>query len=131
MNELKTARVLDVGQCGPDHSMIRSLVQMNFNAVVERAMTVEAAMEALRREPFDLVLVNRIIDCDGSQGIELVRRAQTDPTLREVPVMLVSDFPQAQSDAVALGAEPGFGKSDLFSRSTLDRLADHLPARSR
>jgi hypothetical protein len=37
--------------------------------------------------------------------------------------MLVSDFPAAQQQAVALGAVPGFGKAALGAPDTARRLA--------
>ena len=43
--------------------------------------------------------------------------------------MLVSDLPEAQNQAVALGALPGFGKSALSLPQTLDRLRAALRRR--
>ena len=70
------------------------------------------------------MLVNRVLDLDGSSGLELIQRLKEDPeeSLKATPVMLVSDYPEAQQMAVELGAEPGFGKSELQSPATLDRL---------
>ena len=38
---------------------------------------------------------------------------RTDPALAPIPTLLVSNYPDAQSEAVALGALSGFGKSDI------------------
>jgi hypothetical protein len=38
-----TKRVLDVGQCGPDHAAIRRLVQGTFGAEVVQADSLEDA----------------------------------------------------------------------------------------
>ena len=43
-----------------------------------------------------------------------------------VPVMLVSNYPQYQQQAVDAGAVPGFGKAELRSPTTLARLAEFL-----
>jgi CheY-like chemotaxis protein len=120
----RSPRVLNVGQCGFDHGSISSYLADRFGARVERAENFDDAHEALRRGKFALVLVNRVLDLDGSSGLELIQRLKEDPeeSLKATPVMLVSNYPEAQREAVELGAEPGFGKSELQSPATLDRL---------
>jgi CheY-like chemotaxis protein len=122
--ETGSPRVLNVGQCGFDHGSISSYLADCFGAHVERADGLDDTHEALRRGRFDLVLVNRVLDLDGSSGLELIQTLKEDPeeSLRATPVMLVSNYAEAQRKAVELGAEPGFGKSELQSPATLDRL---------
>jgi len=43
-----------------------------------------------------------------------------------VPVMLVSNFADAQAQAVESGALPGFGKAALNAPETLARLKEQL-----
>jgi CheY-like chemotaxis protein len=116
--------VLSVGQCGFDHRSISTYLANRFGARVEQADSLDDAYEALRRGKFDLVLVNRVFDLDGSSGLELIQTLKEDPeeSLKATPVMLVSDYAEAQQVAVELGAEPGFGKSELQSPATLERL---------
>ena len=71
---------------------------------------------------FDLVLINRVLDYDGASGVALVGRIKADPGLAAVPVMLVSNYEDAQREAVAKGALPGFGKAALGQPHTLARL---------
>lgn len=125
--ELKPATVLNVGQCGADHGMLRSFIEGNFHARVEAARSVPQALEALRKGKYDLVLVNRVIFDDGSDGMELIRSAKKEEF--STPIMLVSNYPDAQSAAVAAGAVQGFGKAELQSRLTLEHLAKFLPVR--
>ncbi|MHC5542025.1 hypothetical protein ACYOEI_27715, partial [Singulisphaera rosea] len=106
-------RILNVGQCGFDNSNLTRFFDQHFRARVSNVDTFDEAVASLRAGPFDLVLVNRISDADGSPGLELIGTLKADQALSEVPVMLVSNFANAQADAVALGALPGFGKSDL------------------
>lgn len=120
--------VLDVGQCSLDHGNISQLLSEAFGAVVQQADSLDQAMEAVRRGGFDLVLVNRIFDADGVEGLELIRRLRADSETAATPVMLVSNFQDAQDAAVSLGANPGFGKSALEAHDTLDRLASILRA---
>jgi CheY-like chemotaxis protein len=122
--ETESPRVLNVGQCGFDHSSISSYLADRFGAHVERAESFDDARQALRGGRFNLVLVNRVLDLDGSSGLELIQTLKEDPQepLKATPVMLVSDYPEAQRMAVELGAEPGFGKSEIQSPATFDRL---------
>ncbi|MBK8913514.1 MAG: response regulator [Phycisphaerales bacterium] len=122
--------VLDVGNCDPDHAAIRAMLTRHFRAEVRRVMFVEEALAALQEREFALVLVNRRIFADDSDGMELIRRMKADPALAALPVMLVSNYPDAQAAAVAAGAEPGFGKAALNAPQTLARIAAHLPQQS-
>jgi two-component system chemotaxis response regulator CheY len=70
----------------------------------------------------DLVLVNRIGDDDGASGLELIRTIKADPALSTLHVMLVSNFADAQTEAIGLGALPGFGKSELGKRALTTKL---------
>lgn len=124
------ARVLDVGQCSADHGMLRAAIERDFAADVDRVMFVEEAVEAMRKQRYDLVLVNRLIFEDGSEGVELIRRARQDPDLADVPIMLISNFAEARRQAVEAGGVEGFGKDDLKRDTTRTRLAEYLPAKS-
>jgi two-component system chemotaxis response regulator CheY len=116
------ARVLSVGQCGFDHGSLHYLFRSLFGTEPLAADSATSALEAIRGERFDLVLVNRIFDADGDSGLEFVRALKSDPGLASTPVMLVSDLKEAQESAVALGAEPGFGKRELTGRKARERL---------
>ena len=106
-------RILDVGQCGFDHSSISRHLSKSYGAEVAAASSKGQAMSSLRAGEFDLVLVNRVLDSDGTSGLDLIRAIKADPDLSGVPVMLVSNYPEAQAEARSLGALPGFGKADL------------------
>lgn len=111
-------RVLSVGQCGFDHSRIARYLEQSFRAQVRGVSTFDEALDVLRSGPYDLVLVNRVNDLDGASGLDLIRSLKADASLANVPIMLVSNYPEAQSEARALGALAGFGKSDLKSETT-------------
>ena len=123
-------RVLDVGQCNPDHSTISRLLSDHFDVRVDRAATVGEALAMMHRQSYRLVLVNRLIDEDGSDGMELIRNATADERLRATPLMLVSNYDDAQNQAVEAGGLRGFGKSQIGNRETIERLAELLPAKS-
>jgi CheY-like chemotaxis protein len=119
-------KVLDVGQCAMDHGAIRRYLETGFQANVTQAHDADDALEALSGAGFDLVLINRVLDSDGSDGLEIVRRIKSDPRLSATPVMLVTNFPEYQQQAIAAGAEPGFGKASLQQPATRERLKPFL-----
>lgn len=122
------ARVLDVGNCQPDHAAIRRLLEREFGAEVVQAHQMEDALEQLRAGRFDLVLINRKLDIDYSDGIDILRQIKADAALAAVPAMLVTNFPEHQEKAVEAGALYGFGKQELSLPSTRQRLAEALGA---
>jgi CheY-like chemotaxis protein len=119
-------RVLNVGQCGPDHSAIRSYLTRNFDCEVDTADATLDALEKLKHEAFDLVLVNRKLDIDYSDGIDVIRALKADPAAAAVPVMLLTNYPEHQDAAIAVGAIRGFGKLEFGKAETRDRLAPIL-----
>lgn len=121
-----TKRVLDVGNCVPDHGAIRRMLETNFGAEVLQAHGPEDTRAALERGGVDLVLINRKLDQDYSDGLEILKQIKTDPRLRAVPVMLITNYPEHQAAAVAEGAEYGFGKLELGKPETHERLAKIL-----
>lgn len=119
-------RVLDVGNCGPDHGAICDLIMSNFDAEVVQAHGMTDALDELRRGSFDLVLVNRLMDRDGASGLSIIESIKHDAELGETPVMLISNYEEYQQKAVQLGAEPGFGKATLHGGETQERLSQVL-----
>ena len=116
-------RVLDVGQCGFDHSSIRQFIEECIaGAEVLRAHGLSDALRKLQGGDVSLILVNRRLDRDGSDGIEVIRRIKADPAAVGAAVMLVSDYSKYQEQAVAAGALPGFGKSQLRGAGTLEKI---------
>lgn len=119
-------QVLDVGQCASDHQAIRDLIQRHFRATVDRAQSLDDALTALSAKRYDLVLVNRLLDVDGSQGMAIIKRLKSDESMKTIPVMLVSNHADAQRAAVQTGAERGFGKAGLSDPRTVETLARFL-----
>ena len=119
-------QVLSVGQCGADHGGIARALRQVFGAEVVAAHSSAEALQQMRHGEFALVLVNRVLDADGSAGLDLVRAVKEDEALRRVPVMLVSNYEDAQEEAVAAGAEPGFGKAALGRPEMLGRVQPFL-----
>ena len=116
-------RVLDVGQCNPDHATIRSYLTRNFDCEIERTHGADDTLEALRSGQFDLVLINRKLDADYSDGVEILRQIKADKEIASVPVMLITNYPEHQAAAIAEGAIYGFGKLEFERPETRERLA--------
>lgn len=122
---MSTKQILSIGQCFADHGAIERTFQKHFAAEVIGADTASEALDLLRQQSFHLILVNRVFDADGAGGIEFVRQLKANEQ-QTVPVMLVSNYEDAQRQAVAAGAVPGFGKAALGHPAMIARVASCL-----
>lgn len=117
--------VLSVGQCRPDSAAIAHYLKTHFQANVLTADLPDEALAVLNANTVDLVLLNRKLDIDSSDGLSILPliRASNKP---DIPVMLVSNYADWQQKAVELGTIYGFGKAELNRPETRDRLASIL-----
>lgn len=124
-------RVLLIGHCSSDSGALKRVVREVDPSADVQSVHDEQSLDAALRDGVDLLLVNRVLDygfADGS-GVSMLKRVLARyPKTRG---MLISNLPDAQESAVAVGALPGFGKSDLWSphvrtllRSALSVAAD-------
>ena len=113
-------RVLSIGQCGVDHGSLARLFQSEFGLPVDGASTLREAERLLQTGSYALILVNRKLDLDGSSGLAVLQNLIDQHP--GVPAMLVSNYPDAQQQAIELGAAPGFGKAQLHQPETLSRI---------
>ena len=125
---MNPAPVLCVGNCRPDQAALAGLLDQHFNVSIQTADSADAACAAAEETEFALILVNRVLDADRSSGIELVGRLRT--VCAGVPIMLISNYADAQEAAQAAGAAPGFGKGGLHDAATIKQLAAFLPRRN-
>lgn len=118
-----------VGHCGFDSgSLSRFAKQAAPDAEVTR-VNDQAALDALAK-PTTLLLVNRVLDGRfeaGGSGVELIRALQGSDNAP--PAMLISNYEDAQQEAEAAGALPGFGKSQVGDAGTLKHLTDLVASR--
>jgi len=115
-------RVLSVGNCGFDHSNLSSMLADHFGADVLPVAATDTALDQIQGGEFDLVIVNRIFDETGEAGISFIERMMQD-IASPPPVMLLSNFPEAQAQAIDQGAVAGFDKAAMTAPETIDRLA--------
>lgn len=121
-----TKTLVDCGNCGPDFNSIRQMVKSNFNATVLQTHGAEDTLELLRDRSIDLVMVNRKLDRDYTDGIEIIKQIKADPELCNVPVMLVTNYDEHQEAAMELGAKRGFGKLEIGKQETVAILKPYL-----
>lgn len=117
--------VLSVGQCNPDHSRISAVFEQHFGARVETADSQAEAIRLAEANRYAIILVNRVLDATGSSGLDIIGVLAASESSKS-PLMLVSNYEDAQTEAIALGAVPGFGKAKLDENSTLEIFRQYL-----
>lgn len=118
--------VIDCGNCGPDYNAIRQMVQANFEAVVLQTHGLEDTLELLGQREVNLITVNRKLDRDYTDGMDVIRGIKADPRFTSIPVMLVTNYEEHQQAAIAEGAVQGFGKLTVRAAGTVELLQQHL-----
>ena len=115
-------RVLDVGNCDPDHAAITAFFTSNFDVEMGRAKLPSDTMSQLKSGDWDLVVINRKLDEDYTDGLEIIKQMKAEPDTKDVPVMLVTNLPEHQELAVAEGALQGFGKLEYGDPAAIERV---------
>lgn len=115
-------QVLDVGNCVPDHASIKHFFTSNFDCEVSQAHGPEDTVALLKEKRFDLVVINRKLDRDYTDGTETLKLIKADPEIASVPVMIITNYEDHQDAAVELGAQRGFGKLEYDQPETLEKL---------
>jgi hypothetical protein len=125
-------KVALVGHCGPDSSFLRITVRKAHPEAEVLMVDDDRELTRALADGVELLLLNRELSYGfhDTLGVDLIKRLK-DQNLN-VKMMLVSNYPEAQQEAIAAGALPGFGKRELgFPRIlTLIReaLEDETPA---
>jgi len=103
------SRILIVDDHSPARSLIRACVSLDGHSVVE-AGTGEAAIEALRKLPFDLVLLDLVMP--GMDGYSILEALRTMPTVANTPVITLSD----RDESIDAMRAAGLGALDHLSK---------------
>ena len=120
-------RVILVGHCGIDGPRLQQEISSKApDFDVTRINDLEE-LESAVKEGADLLLVNREPVGFEEEGVDIIR--DVHQKYPDQKMMLVSDYPEAQDEAVKAGALPGFGKADIGSTKLVETvkgaLADH------
>ena len=116
-------KVLNIGQCALDNSNIGDMLKSNFEVEIKTADSHDQAIEMASQDSYDLILVNRLYDIDRSAGQTTIEQLCS---MNSGPVMLVSNYDDAQKTAMDAGAAQGFGKANLNSTETIGLLKNYL-----
>lgn len=107
-------RIVLVGHCGVDGPRLQQEIQGFLQPVEVLRVNDTGKLTSVCKEGADLLLVNREpLGFDPKDGVDLIRDVCRDHPGQKA--MLVSDYPDAQEQARAAGALPGFGKGDIGS----------------
>lgn len=108
-------KVVLVGHCGPDSSHLRLAVARAGKDIQVLGAEDQSSLDRLIEQGVDLILFNRELGYgyQDAMGVDAIKRlGELKPRFK---MMLVSNFPDAQAAAVAVGALPGFGKREIGS----------------
>lgn len=115
-----------VGHCGFDSGTLQQFAKQVAPLAQVSRVNDQRGLEQLPK-PGTLLLVNRVLDGSfktGGSGVDLIRElAGTDDAM---PTMLVSNYEDAQQEAMDAGALRGFGKSHVADSNTVTRVADAI-----
>lgn len=119
-------KVALVGHCGPDSSYLRIAVSRAAKEAKVLSADDGQSLNRLLDEGVDLLLLNRQLDFgfDEEEGVEIIRKLR--PKYPDVKMMLVSNYANAQADAVAEGALPGFGKREMNTPKVAEMIREAL-----
>jgi DNA-binding NarL/FixJ family response regulator len=115
---MSSKRVLLAGHCSPDSSSLTIAVTTAVPGAKVIRTHDDAGVDRAIAEGVDLVLVNRAMEPGyaDSIGTDYIRRLREKyPSTK---LMLISNYPESQAEAVAAGAMMGFGKSTLMASAT-------------
>lgn len=117
----KIKRIVLVGHCGFDSGSLRSLAQQAAPHADVSMVNDDAGLQQVA-DSESLLLVNRVLDGRFSAGsgvalIDELAKSDAPPAM-----MLVSNYADAQEQAVAAGALQGFGKGEMYQPEVMDRL---------
>lgn len=119
-------KVYLVGHCSPDSSYLSLAVRSITPECEISRVNDESTLSTALKDGADLLLINRQLDGDFAafSGIDLIARCrQNHPNVK---FMLISNYADAQAQALAAGAVPGFGKSELSTRKAREAIASAL-----
>jgi two-component system chemotaxis response regulator CheY len=115
-----TKRIALIGHCGPDSTFLRMAVSRAAKGAQVVSADDSSELDRMLNDGVDLLLFNRVLDYgfDDTEGVAIIRKLRA--THPNVKMMLVSNYPEAQAEAVAAGALPGFGKREMSSPRVTD-----------
>ena len=116
--------VILVGHCGIDGPRLQREISSKVPDTNVVRVNSTADLQSQLKANADLFLVNREPVGFDDDGLAIIRQVrQENPNAK---VMLVSDYPEFQEQAVQAGALKGFGKNEIGSSSLTDTVKQAL-----
>lgn len=121
-------RILIVDDNATNLKLVAYLMKAN-GYTVDTALDAEAAIEAIRHHPPDVILMD--IQLPGIDGLELTRRLKADPATRDIVIVAVTAYAMKgdQAKALAAGCDDYITKP-IDTRALPETIARHLARRA-
>ncbi len=116
--------ILLVGHCASDRRRFQDWLTTNLPVDVISSDSIAETIEVVAERNVTLLLINRVLDVTDERGLELIRHLAA--TKAAPTCMLISNFDDAQQQAIAAGAAPGFGKVQLGTDVALELVRNCL-----
>jgi len=116
--------ILLVGHCNVDGPRLQKVLGHEFKQARIERINSQADLERAVSAGADLLLINREPVGFAIEGMQIIRDLQQ--MRPQAKVMLISDFPEAQAQALLAGALQGFGKSQLGTQAIKELVAAAL-----
>ena len=115
-----------VGHCGPDSSYLRMAVTRAAKDAQILMADDDSELKDVLEQGVDLILFNRELGYGfaDKMGVDAIKRLRSQNPNQKM--MLVSNYAEAQADAVANGALPGFGKREIGTPKVTELLRTAL-----
>ena len=113
--------VMSIWQCAPDSGLLERFFQQLGAECVSVADEAQAR-HILEERHWKLVIANRAFDSDGSSGIHVPAMFAKMALDGDPVFMLVSNYQDAQDEALACGLTRGFGKAELRTAELKERI---------
>lgn len=118
-------KILIVGPCYADAQALKKKLESEFRVKTHEVTKIAEAENFLRQRSCDLVLVTRICNGDKRPGLELIKYVKKN--CPDIPIILLSRFPEAQEEAKKEGAKAAFDMDLLigFIRPSMKEKQTH------
>ncbi|MEM1108921.1 MAG: hypothetical protein AAGH99_09555 [Planctomycetota bacterium] len=122
LETLPPTHVALVGHCGFDGASLKRLAQSALPNAEVVAVNHQKDLDRVAHR-HSLLLINRVLDgrFDAQSSLEMIEQLAAREDAPKM--MLISNYPDAQAEAEAAGALPGFGKSDVGRPDVAERLS--------
>ncbi len=99
-------KALIVGLCYADAQSLRKPLESQFSLTSLDVTKTEEAKNILRQRKVDIIFISRVLAGDKSSGLDFLKYIKINHP--KIPAILLTRFPDAQKQAIELGAQAAF-----------------------